>query len=292
MAKEVSRSNVNPYQPPVGALTMQDRLLAGFSRDLAIKLILVIGAYLIVAIVSLCWHLSISASFDDPTVGLMFVFSITAALVGLLAIWFAAGTLNWGHRFAGMLCIAGLVAGMFFWDRFLLWQMAQVHVAQLAFLAVAFAVQRFMGKTIADPNLSPRSFANANVLSVLGWLVVATMMLLIWAALRILPPFSSGIVLALVLLVGGAGTAAITLTAIRISLGNASLLSRVMTFAFVAPMGGIVYLVLSPFAPLLFNGFWFAGVTTLQMSLTIVPMLIARQHAMARQVDQADALTP
>ena len=256
--------------------------MAGLPRPLARKLGLLIASYVLLAILMLLWNFVTVQTLDEPTIGLLFVYGIATTLVGLLLIWFSVGVLTWTHRTCGLFLMTVFLVVVWASDRFLLWQMLRVHAAQAGFMAIAFATFHslswdFRYRGVAVTSIRSKIIGTSGS-QVIILCVFAACMAISCGSLLLQPEFRSLLVLLAVLAAGGCAAGAISLAAMQISLGQSSWPIRILMFAIVAPMGGIVYALATIFVPLLFNFYWFAGVTTLQTALTVLPLAIARRH--------------
>ena len=77
---------------------------------------------------------------------------------------------------------------------------------------------------------------------------------------------------------GGCGAAIVGLTVLWACLGRAPVFLRAVALIFVAPTGGVVYVLAERYASLLFSWQWYAGVTSAQVLFMTIPCLMLRSR--------------
>ena len=250
----------------------------------------ILSTYALFAIGMLRWHTSHGSPYTQTTLGLLGVFAVCGALVGLLSVWAAHGMLHWSKRMSGLVAAVSILTGLwllfFDWNRFLIWQMIVLLAVQLACLVFVLGFFRAIGLGILHNLSTPDRMNELSRLSIYDLLVLTAAFALFFTVMRTAQPIALTGKLYMILVAGGICAAFAALTAFWVSFSNSSLFLRLSVFAIVAPIGGAVYAIASQYEALLFNWQWYAGVTSLQMLLMVLPFTAVRLCGFRFPVDK------
>ena len=244
-----------------------------------------LAVYLLSLGVMLKWHWALGPPHTQASLSLMISLALCAALLGLSSILVALAALHWTRRASGM--VAGVaVMGLFFnpffdWDRFLIAQLLLMFSAQTGCLVVSLFGARSLGYGLAFVDdgerwkRKPRS-NRALRFSIFDILVFTAAVALLFAVMRGSRPIALGTIVLAINIAGGCGAAIVGLTVLWACLGPAPVLLRAVALIFVAPTGGVVYVLAERYASLLFSWQWYAGVTSAQVLFMTIPCLMLR----------------
>ena len=251
------------------------------SWDLAATL----AVYLLTLAVMLRWHWSLGPPHTQASLSLMISFGLCAALLGLSSILVALAALHWTRRASGL--VAGVaVMGLFFnpffnWDDFLISQLLVMFGTQTGCLVVALLVARSLGCGLAFVDAQGRRKGKSRStkplrFSIFDILVLTAAVALLFAVMRGSRPLNLGTIGFAINIAGGCGAAIVGLTVLWACLGSSPVLLRAAALIVVAPTGGVVYVLASRYASLLFSWQWYAGVTSAQVLFMTIPCLMLR----------------
>ena len=188
--------------------------------------------------------------------------------------------LHWSKRMSGLIAATSVIAGLwllfFDWNRFLIWQMVVLLAVQLACLVFVLGIFRVLGHGKLQNRSNPSRTVESSRLSIFDLIILTAAFALFFAVMGTAQPIELGGKLYAILVAGGCCASFAALTAFWVSFSNSSLLLRLIVFGVVAPIGGGVYAIASQYEALLFNWQWYAGVTSLQMLLMVVPFSVVR----------------
>jgi hypothetical protein len=244
-----------------------------------------LAVYLLTLGVTLRWHWALGPPHTQASLNLMISFGLCAALLGLSSILVALAALHWTRRASGLVAGVALI-GLFFnpffdWDGFLISQLLVMFGVQTGCLAVALLAARSLGCGLAFVDAGgrwkgkPRS-NKALRFSIFDILVFTAAVALLFAVMRGSRPFTLGTIVFAINFAGGCGAAIVGLTVLWACFGSSPLFLRAAALIFVAPTGGVVYVLAARYASLLFSWQWYAGVTSAQVLFMTIPCLMLR----------------
>ena len=244
-----------------------------------------LAVYLFTLGVTLKRHWALGPPHTQPSLSLMISLGLCAAILGLSSLLVALAALHWTRRASGL--VAGVaVMGLFFnpffdWDGFLISQLLLMFSAQTGCLVVALLGARSLGYGLAFVDDvgrwkgKPRS-SKALRFSIFDILVFTAAVALLFAVMRGSRPMTLGTIVFAINIAGGCGAAIVGLTVLWACFGSAPVFLRVAALIFVAPTGGVVYVLAERYASLLFSWQWYAGVTSAQVLFMTIPCLMLR----------------
>jgi hypothetical protein len=246
-----------------------------------------LAVYLLTLGVMLRWHWALGPPHTQASLSLMISFGLCAALLGLSSIMVALAALHWTRRAAGL--VAGVaVMGMFFspffdWDGFLISQLLLMFGAQTGCLFVALLAARSLGYGLAFVDGGARwdgkpTLNKALRFSIFDILVFTAAVALLFAVMRGSRPMTLRTIVFAINSAGGCGAAIVGLTVLWACFGSSSGFLRAASLIIVAPTGGVVFVLASRYAPLLFSWQWYAGVTSAQVMFMTIPCLMLQAH--------------
>ena len=253
--------------------------------------ILIAGGYVVALLAMFGWHLALGKPYDRATLPLLAVFALTTALIGLASLWAAVGMVHWANRAAGFVIVATIMVGAWLplmeWSSFLIWQMVVMLSVQIGILVGVIALIWLVERTrlAGVESVVHRQFSVKNLL------VLTFAMAIFFAVLRTVRPVKLDLTMYLLLIAGGATASLTTLVSLLVSRRQGPFIARALLFLLIAPIGGGVHYVGSQYQSLLFNSYWYAGVTTLQMVLMIVPLSL-RGEGEAREGEAREGEAP
>ena len=247
-----------------------------------ILLAFVLG-YAVLGVQMLRWHFSHGPPYHQASVALLVLFATSAAVAGLLSVWVAIAALHWARRGAYFIVAMSVLSGLwllfFEWNRYLIWQVFVQVLVQVSVLVGGLAFFRFMGFNLTIGQHASGRDRNASQFSTRDMLYLISAFSLLFGVLQLGHPVELGIELYAILIAGGSCAALVSLTAFWVAFSEANPLLRLLVLASVAPSGGFVYAIAESVVSLLFSAGWYAGVTSLQMLMLVVPFMILRRYS-------------
>ena len=238
--------------------------------------------YAALGVQMLRWQFSHGPPYYQASVALLVLFAISAAVAGLLSVWVAIGALHWARRGAYFIVAMSVLSGLwllfFAWNRYLIWQVFVQVFVQVSVLVGGLGFFRFMGFKLTIAQHVAERESNASQFSTRDLLYLISAFSLFFAVLQLGHPVELGIELYAILIAGGSCAALVSLTAFCFAFSKANPMLRLLVLASVAPSGGFVYAIAESVVPLLFSSGWYAGVTSLQMLMLVVPFTILRRY--------------
>jgi hypothetical protein len=244
-----------------------------------------LAAYLLALGMMLKLHWALGPPHTQASLYLMIAFGLCTALLGLSSILVALAALHWSRR-ASALVTGVAVMGLFFnpffdWDQFLVAQLLVGLGVQTGCLVVALLAARFFGCGLAFVDALGRSKGKPRLnealrFSIFDILVFTAAVALLFAALRGSRVLTLGTTVFAIDSGGGCGAAIVGLTVLWACLGRAPAFLRAAALIVVAPTGGVVYILLAPYATLLFSWQWYTGVTSALVLFMTIPCLMLR----------------
>jgi hypothetical protein len=256
-------------------------------RELFRTLAIIVACYAVLLAGGVRSHWAGGPPYERSSLGLQIAFATVAALVGLASIWSAFAAVHWSTRASGLIATVAAVAGMltffFVWSDFLVWQLVAIVYAQLACLILVLAGIRACGYTLQRESPLPMSaddagFVRATQFSVRNLLMLTTSLALLFCVLHYGRPVELSAMMYAVVLFGGWCAAVVALVALWACFSATPIAIRMVVAVAVAPAGGILYRVLEQYEALLMSAPWYAGVTTLQLVLMMLPLTLVRLH--------------
>jgi hypothetical protein len=256
-------------------------------RELFRKLAIIVGCYAVLLAGGVRSHWAGGPPYERSSLGLQIAFAMVAALVGLASIWSAFAAVHWSTRASGLIATIAAVAGVltffFQWSDFLVWQLVAIVYAQLACLIMFLAGIRVCGYTLQRESRLAMSaddarFGRPTQFSVRNMLMLTTSLALLFCVLHYGRPVELTGMLFAIVLFGGLCAAVVALVAMWACFSAMAIAIRIVVAVAVAPAGGILYHVLEQYEALLMSAPWYAGVTTLQVALMMLPMALVRLH--------------
>jgi len=239
-------------------------------------------AYALLLVGMLRWHFSHGPLYHQATLGLLVIFSLCAALAGLLSVWAALGALHWARRASVFIAGTAVLTGFWLlfspWNRPLNWQMVVLGVVQIMCLVVGLGVVRLFGFAIIQEDGRDREVHKQFQFSVRDLFMLTGAFAIFFAILGTVHPVNFSVIFFAILVSGGCCSAFTAASACWICFSKRSIGLRLVTYLLVAPIGGGVYSIASRYVPLMYSSAWYAGVTSLQMLFMILPLVIARMH--------------
>jgi len=244
-----------------------------------------VAVYLLTLGVMLRRHWALGPPHTQASLSLMISFGLSAALLGLSSILVALAALHWTRRASGLVAgvaVTGLCFNPFFdWDRFLIWQLLVMFGVQTGCLVVALLAARSLGCGLAFVDAGGRWNGKAQSdkalrFSIFDILVFTAAVALLFAVMRGSRPSNLGTIGFALNFAGGCGAAIVGLTVLWACLGSSPVFLRAAAIIFVAPTGGVVYVLAARYASLLFSWQWYAGVTSAQVLFMTIPCLMLR----------------
>jgi hypothetical protein len=244
-----------------------------------------LAVYLLTLGVMLRWHWALGPPHTQASLSLMISFGLVAALLGLSSILVALAALHWTRRASGL--VAGVaLTGLFFnpffdWDEFLISQLLLMFGAQTGCLVVSLLGARSLGygPAFVDDGGRWKGEPRSNWalrFSIFDILVFTAAVALLFAVMRGSRPMTLETIVFAINFAGGCGAAIVGLTVLWVCLGSAPVFLKVAALIFVAPTGGVVYVLAARYASLLFSWQWYAGVTSAQVVFMTIPCLMLR----------------
>lgn len=243
------------------------------------QLTMIIVAYVLALLASLRWHFLGDISQIRPSVGLFFVFALCAAMAGLISIWTAVSAMHWTKRLPLFIAIVALLAGgflLFFdWNRDSVWGVLILILTQMLLLVGALIGLQFVGVTIQGDTTPGETTKQMSIKDVMT--LIASVALL-FAVLRYASPMAIGSTLYAAIFAAAFCAASVSFITLWVAFGNGQLLPRILVFSTFLPVGGFVYAIARQYTWLYFDSTWYAGVTSLQMILMLLPLILLRAH--------------
>ena len=143
--------------------------------------------------------------------------------------------------------------------------------ARRSFMRVRPGVCRRWGRWTGKPGSN-----KALRFSILDILVFTAAVALLFAVMRGSRLINLGTIVFAINIAGGCGAAIVALTVLWACLGSSPAFLRAAALIFVAPTGGVVYVLAARYASLLFSWQWYAGVTSAQVLFMTIPCLMLR----------------
>jgi hypothetical protein len=254
-------------------------------RELFRMLAIIVGCYAVLLTGGVRSHWAGGPPYERSSLGLQIAFATVAALVGLASIWSAFAAVHWSTRASGLIATIAAVAGVltffFVWSDFLVWQLVAIVYAQLACLILVLAGIRVCGYTLQrESSLSVSAddaqFVRPTQFSVWNMLTLTTSLALLFCVLHYGRPVELSVMMYAVVLFGGLCAAVVALVALWACFSRTAIAIRIVVAVAAAPAGGFLYHVLEQYEALLMSAPWYAGVTTLQILLVILPLTLVR----------------
>ena len=165
------------------------QLFDSFHMDLSRTLSATVIAYGLLAVGMLRWHFSYGPPYYQTTLGLLVVFAVSAALVGLLSVWAALGMLHWAKRASWFTVAASAMAALwllfFEWNQYLIWQMVVLLAVQMACLVVVLGICRVFGLGVLRDKSTSGKAGKSSQLSIRDLLVLTAALAIFFAVLGI-----------------------------------------------------------------------------------------------------------
>lgn len=251
------------------------------------RVTIIIGCYAVLLGGGVRCHWAGEPPYYRPSFGLLIAFATVGALVGLVSIWSAFALVHWSTRASGLIAgtaiLAGLLTLFLEWNDYLVWQVVVIVYSQLACLVIALSAFRLCGYTIqcdvvASQNMDEPFSARSSQFTVRNLLVLTSALALLFCVLHYSRPGGLSMTEYAINAIGGVCAAIVSLAVCWACFTRKNFVFRIAALLAVAPAGGIVYILLEPYAPLLMSASWYAGVTTLQVVLMTLPLAIVRSH--------------
>ena len=228
------------------------------------------------------WHFSHGKPYHQPTMGLFFVFAVSAALFGLLSVWAVLGALEWTKRLPVFLVATAALVGSWLlfidWEPTEIWGMVTIGLAEMACLIFVLGLLRLFGVAIRHEWKPQQNWQNTVRFSIYDLLVVTSSVAILSAVLGASQSSAIGTQIYSLTFAGGTCAAFVTLSTLWVAFGKSSLWLRIVIFLSVSPIGGLVYTIARRYFYLYFDWQWYAGVTSVQMVLMAIPCMVVRSY--------------
>ncbi len=239
--------------------------------------------------VLLRWHWLLGPPHTQSSPWLMFSFALCGAILGLFSILVAVAAFHWTRRASGFMvavAVPGFFLGAFFdWDRFLIWQLLVMFSAQTGCLVVALIAAQLVGCRLAfvDDGLPPEPKPTSRTtlrFSISDIMLFTAATALLFVTVRGSRPVALATIGYAINIAGGFAAALVALTVLWACFGSSPVFLRTAALVLVAPIGGVVVVVASRYASLLFNWQWCSGVTSAQVLFMTIPCLMLRAQGL------------